>query len=185
MNVRLNLASNALQTHRRFLAGSTLIGTIAAIVFLALGWHVYSARKADQALHERIDQASRQMAALIRQHEELEQFFKRPENARLADRSLFLNSLIDEKSLNWTRMFMDLEKVLPSGVRLVNIAPRTEKGRVQIQFVVHATSDDAKQQFLRALEKSPAFSDVQESTENPDEKGGGVQITLAAAYLKA
>lgn len=185
MNVRLNLASNALQTHRRFLAGSTLISAIAGIVFLALGWHVYSVRKADEALRERIDQASRQMAALIRQHEDLEQFFKRPENARLADRSLFLNSLIDEKSLNWTRMFMDLEKVLPSGVRLINIAPRTEKGRVQIHFVVHASSDEAKLQFMRALEKSPAFTDVQESNENPDERGSGVQITLAATYLRA
>ena len=185
MHVRLNLASNPLQTHRRFLAASTLAGTIAALVFLVLGWHVYSVRKADEALHARIDQASREMATLIRQHEALEQFFKRPENARLADRSLFLNSLIDQKSLNWTRMFMDLEKVLPSGVRLVNIEPRTEKGRVQIHFLAHAANDEAKQQFLRALEKSPAFSDVQESQEGPDEHGAGVQISLTATYMRA
>jgi type IV pilus assembly protein PilN len=185
MNVRLNLASSPTQTHRKFLAASTVIGTMAGIIFLSLGWHVYSVRKADEALHSRIDQASREMATLIGQHEELEQFFKRPENARLADRSLFLNSLIDEKSLNWTRMFMDLEKVLPSGVRLISIEPRTEKGRVQIKFLVHAANDEAKLQFIRALEKSPAFRDVNENHENPDERGVGVQIDLTATYMRA
>ena len=184
MNVRLNLASNPLQTHRTFLAASTALGVVAGIVFLALGWHVYSVRKADEALRTRIEQANREMAALIRQHEELDQFFKRPENARLADRSVFLNSLIDEKSLNWTRMFMDLEKVLPSGVRLVSIEPHPEKGRVQIRFLAHAANDEAKLQFLRALEKSSAFNDVQEFQESPDEHGG-VQITLTATYMRA
>lgn len=185
MHVRLNLASNPLQTHRRFLAASTLVGTIAALVFLVLGWHVYSVRKADEALHARVDQASGEMTTLIRQHETLEQFFKRPENARLADRSLFLNSLIDEKSLNWTRMFMDLEKVLPSGVRLINIEPRTEKGRVQIRFQAHATNDESGLQFIRALEKSPAFADVQEINQAPDDRGGGMQISLTATYMRA
>jgi len=184
MKVRLNLASNALQTHRRFLAASTLVGAIAAIVFLALGWHVYSIRKADQALRARIDQERREMAVLVRQHTELEQFFARPENARLAERSAYLNTLIDEKSLNWTRMFMDLEKILPSGVRLVGIEPRTEKGRVQIKFLVHASNDQAKLQFLRALEDSPAFTAVRENHENPDERGG-VQIDLTAVYTRA
>lgn len=184
MKVRLNLASNPLQTHRRFLAASGLIGTIAAIVFLALGWHVYSVRKSDEALRGRIDQVRREMGMLVRQHAELEQFFARPENARLAERSAFLNTLIDEKSLNWTRMFMDLEKVLPSGVRLVSIEPRTEKGRVQIRFLVHASNDEAKLQFLRALERSPAFAGVQETHESPDERGG-VQIDLTAAYTRA
>jgi type IV pilus assembly protein PilN len=185
MNVRLNLASNPLQMHRRFLAGSTLVGTVAAIVFLALGWHVYSVRKADEALNTRIDQASREMAALIRQHEALEQFFKRPENARLADRSAYLNTLIDAKSLNWTRMFMDLEKVMPPGVRLISIEPHIEKGQVQIRFQAHAANDEAKLQFLRVLEKSPAFSGVIENQEIPDERGGGVQLSLVAIYMRA
>jgi type IV pilus assembly protein PilN len=184
MKVRLNLASNALQTHRTFLAVSGLIGAVAAIFFLGLGWHVYSARKADEALRARVEQARREMAVLVRQHDELEQFFKRPENARLAERSAFLNTLIDEKSLNWTRMFMDLEKVLPSGVRLVSIEPRTDKGRVHIRFQVHAANDSAKLQLLRALEGSPAFAEVQESNEIPDERGG-VDINLTAVYTRA
>jgi len=45
MKVRLNLATKPLETHRRFLAGSGVTAVIAGMVFLVLGWHVYSARK--------------------------------------------------------------------------------------------------------------------------------------------
>ena len=185
MNVTLNLATNALQTHRRFLAASGLIGAIAGIVFLALGWHVYSVRKADEALRVRTDQVRSELAVLVRQRGELEQFFNRPENAKLADRSTFLNSLIDEKSLNWTQMFMDLEKVFPSGVRLVSIEPSTSKGRVQIKFTVNASNDQAKLKLIRALEESPAFAEVSLNSEHHLEREAGLQMELTAVYLRA
>lgn len=185
MKVRLNLATNALQTHRRFLACSGVIGAVAGILFLILGWHVYSVRKADAALRAKSEQVRQEMIALRHQREELVQFFAQRDNAELADRAAFLNTLIDEKSLNWTRMFMDLEKVLPSGVRLISIEPRPEKGRVHIRFVVGATSDAAKLEFIRALERSPAFTHVEEASERPDDHGLGSQIELTAVYLRA
>jgi type IV pilus assembly protein PilN len=184
MQVRLNLATNALQTHRRFLAGSTLIGVIAGIVFVVLGWHVYSVRKADETLRTKSEQVRQEMATLVAQRTELERFFKRPENAKLADRAAFLNAIIDEKSLNWTRMFMDLEKVLPSGVHLISIEPQPEKGRVKIRLSVAARSDEARLKLLRALEESPAFTEVAEGAETTDEHGV-VQINLIAVYLRA
>jgi len=50
MKVRLNVATNPLQLHRKFLAVSSLIGVIAGIVCLALAWHVYSVRQGNAAL---------------------------------------------------------------------------------------------------------------------------------------
>src|SRR5262245_59210598 len=112
MKVRLNLSTKPLQTHRSFLASSGLIGAVAAIFFLALGWHVYSVRKADESLRKKVTQIRQEMAALEQQRKELETFFQEPANARLHERSAFLNTLIDEQSLNWTKMFMDLEKIM-------------------------------------------------------------------------
>ena len=184
MKVRLNLATSPLQTHRWFLTASSAAGLVAGILFLFLGWHVYSVRKADEALRAKSDQLHQEMATLLQQREELERFFKRPENAKLAERAAFLNSLIDEKSLNWTRMFMDLEKVLPAGVHLISIEPQPEKGRVSLRLAVAARSDEARLKLLRALEESPAFTDVKESGEQQDEHGV-VQINLTAVYLRA
>jgi len=98
----------------------------------------------------------------MKERDELENFFKEPQNARLNERSTFLNSLIDEQSLNWTQMFMDMEKIMPTGVRLVSIEPAHEKGQVKVKLQIGAISDEAKLKFLRALENSPAFREVRE-----------------------
>ncbi len=37
------------------------------------------------------------------------------------ERSLFLNTLIERKAISWTKIFADLEKVLPYNVRLVSV----------------------------------------------------------------
>ena len=191
MKVRLNLATNPLQTHRKFLAVSGLIGAIAGIVFLALGWHVYSVRKSNEALRARAADIRQEMVGLMRQRDELEDFFKEEQNAKLNERSTFLNSLIDEQSLNWTQMFMDLEKIMPIGVRLISIEPGHEKGRVLVKLEVGAISDEAKLKFLRALESSPAFKEVRELAEiNKEAQSGNtgndrLQVQLTAVYVRS
>jgi Tfp pilus assembly protein PilN len=160
MKARLNLSTKPLQTHRSFLAGAGIIGAIAAIFFLALGWHVYSVRKANESQRAKIAQLRQEMSALESQRQDLERFFAQPENARLHERSAFLNTLIDEQSLNWTRMFMDLEKIMPAGVRLLNIEPKHDKGFVEVKITIGAMSDEAKLKFLHALEGSAAFKHV-------------------------
>ncbi len=161
MKARLNLSTKPLETHRRFLATAGLLGVIAGLFFLGLGWHVYSIRRADAALRERVEKIRLEMASLEEQRKELEQFFDRPENAKLHERSAFLNTLIDEQSLNWTQMFMDLEKILPAGVRVVSIQPKHDKGRVEVKLIVAAMSDEAKLKFIHALEQSRSFTHVQ------------------------
>jgi len=191
MKVRLNLATNPLQTHRKFLAGAGLIGVLAGIVFLALGWHVYSVRKSNEALRARAAAIRQEMAGLMAQRDELENFFKEPQNARLNERSTFLNSLIDEQSLNWTQMFMDIEKIMPAGVRLVSIEPKHEKGQVKVTLQIGAISDEAKLKFLRALESSPAFKEVREDHENtvdPQANSGDLdrlQVQLTVLYARS
>src|SRR5882762_4334834 len=116
MKVRLNLATKALETHRRFLAG-------AGLAFLGLGWHVYSARKAQAELRLRTDKTRREMATLEAQRKDLDRYFKQKDIADLHDRATFINTLLDARSFNWTLMFMDLERILPGGVRVISIAP--------------------------------------------------------------
>jgi type IV pilus assembly protein PilN len=189
MKVRLNLATKALETHRRFLAASGVIGVVAGIFFSALGWHVYSVRKADEALRVKAEQIRQEMIGLEHQRRDLEHFFAQPDNARLHERSAFLNTLIDEQSLNWTQMFMDLEKILPAGVRVVSIQPRLEKGHVEVKLTIGATNDEAKLKFIHALEQSGSFSHVQlvneketlPGTPGPDR----VDAELTVVYTRA
>ncbi len=186
MNVRLNLATKPLETHRKFIASSGVVGFVAAIVFIALGWHVYIARKANAEMRAKSDKIIRQVAEFQQQRESLERFFTLDENAKLHDRASYINGLIDARSFNWTLMFMDLEKILPAGVRVVSIEPKQEKGRVEVKFTVGATSDETKLKFLKALEDSKTFSHVQLINQHAATTGGDqIVVELNAEYSRS
>jgi type IV pilus assembly protein PilN len=185
MRVRLNLATKAQETHRRFMVVAGFVAAVAGIIFLALGWHVYSIRNVDARLRAQSEANSRRIEELEAERTDLERFFARPENAKLHDRAAFLNSLIDGRSFNWTQMFMDLERILPGGVRLVSIEPRQNKGRVEVKLTVGASSDDAKLKFLRALEESHQFSEIQLDSELPARTGNQRVVELTAVYSRS
>lgn len=187
MKVRLNLATKPLETHRKFIAGSTVVGVAAAIVFLSLGWHVYLARKANAEMRAKSARILQRVAELGQERASLESFFNLEVNRNLHDRATFINSLIDARSFNWTLMFMDLEKVLPAGVRVVSIEPKQEKGHVEVKFIIGATSDDAKHKFLKALEDSKTFTHVElvrQIFANPGTPGDRIVVELTAEYLR-
>lgn len=172
MKVRLNLATKALETHRRFLAGASLTAIVAGLVFLGLGWHVYSTREAQAELRLRTEKSRREMATLELQRSELDGFFHRKDVANLHDRAAFINSILDARSFNWTLMFMDLERLLPGGVRVISIAPTQVSGHVELKLTVGAASDDAGLKFVRALEESKEFTGVQIVDDRPGTSKG-------------
>ncbi len=185
MKVRLNLATAPLETHRRFAAGAALVGSIAVIALVWLSWHAYKARRADSELRAERVQLEQRMDTLRRERRDLEQFFNRPDVLKVRDRGSFLNGLIEQRSFPWTKIFMDLERIVPAGVRVVSIGPKMNTGRVEVKLVIGATSDEAKLNFLRALETSKEFSRIQllgETRPSQPEQAGRVVLELVAWY---
>lgn len=188
MKIRLNLATKPLVAHRKFLAGSSLLGAVAVMVFLGLGWHVYLAREANAEMRAKSEKILQQVQELEQRRTALERFFALQENAKLHDRADFINNLIDERSFNWTLMFMDLERVLPAGVRVVSISPKQDKGRVEVKFIVGATSNEAKLKFLKALEDSKTFTHIELNDEHKPTSGTGgdqIEVALTAEYSRS
>jgi Tfp pilus assembly protein PilN len=187
MRVQLNLATNPLKTHRRFFAGATLVGMLAGLVLLVLSWHVYNVRRAEMKLREQVAQYQEEMVRLRQERRGMEEFFARPENTGLHGRAAFLNTLIDQRSFNWTQMFIDLEKLLPPGVRVVSIAPKLEQGGVSVKLTIGTNSEEGKLRFLRALESSKVFSGIEVLTERPPSPGevsDQTVVELRAWYLR-
>ena len=172
MKVRLNLATKPLETHRRFLAGAGLTAVIAGLIFLGLGWHVYSARKLDAQQRARTQSMRQEMAKLEAQRKDLEDFFRQKDKAELHDRAAFINTILDARSFNWTLMFMDLERILPGGVRVISIEPKQVGARVEVKLTVGAISDEAELKFEHALEESKEFTEVQiQNVHTPNSTG--------------
>jgi type IV pilus assembly protein PilN len=187
MRVRLNLATKPSETHRRFLTASSVGSFAALVVFLALGWHVYSARKANADYRAREQAIRVRLADLETERSRLRAFFEQPENAKLHDRAVFINSFLDERSFNWTQMFMDLEHILPQGVRIVSIEPQQKEGRIEVKFRVGALNDDAKLKFLRALEDSHQFTHIallKDAYSREGSSGDPDVLELTAEYLR-
>ncbi len=161
MEVRLNLATKPLESHRRFLAGASFSAFVAAVVFAALGWHVYSVRKAATEVLARTEKISQERAEYEAKRRELERYFKQKSIADIHDRAAFINGIIAVRSFNWTKMFMDLERILPGGVRIISVEPKQDSGHVELTLTIGAAGDDVKLQFIHALETSKQFSEVQ------------------------
>ena len=84
---------------------------------------------------------------------------RKPENAEVMERSLFLNTLIDRKAISWTKIFADLEKVMPYNVRLVSVRlPEVDSDNdVLLDMVVGAKEVPPVLELVKRLEASPQF----------------------------
>jgi len=160
MRIRLNLATSPMENDHRFVFGAAILGTVAVVALLGLSWKVYNVRQADKARRAEISQLQDEVDRLSEQRAQMESFFNSPNVMVVRDRSAFLNSLIQERSFPWTRIFMDFEHLLPEGVRIVNIGPRLVASHVELHLSVAAANHDASLKFIRALEQSPSFSRV-------------------------
>ena len=185
MKVRLNLATAPLENKRRFLLGASAIGIVALVLFFILARQAYHDWRESSEIRAEAAQLQSQMRELRNVRGDLDRAFKLPEAHRTMDRAAFLNGLIEQRSFPWTRIFMDLERLLPEGVRVVSIAPRMKDGRVEVKLVVGATSDEAKLMFLKTLEGAKEFTGVQvlsEGRPNRPDMVEGVVLELLAWY---
>jgi len=178
MQVRLNLATNPMETHRRFLAAATVVAVLGGLLFLDLGWHFYSLRKADADLRARTQKVQSEIDQLQTQRRELDAFFSKQEDAHLRDRAIFLSSVIESRSFNWTQMFMDLERTLPHGVHVVRISPTLDKGTLAVKFMVGAVNEEAKLKLIKAFEDSKSFSHVRLEWERTATVAGVDPLTI-------
>jgi type IV pilus assembly protein PilN len=188
MRLPINLSTDPLETHRRFLTMAYAGIVTTAILLLGLSWQVIAHSRAQSAYHKQMDASLREITGLEQQRAQLEHFFAKTENTRLHDRAAFVNSIIDARSFNWTRMFLDLERVMPNGVRVLSIEPKQVNGHAAVKLTVGADSEDAERGLLQALEKSDAFSHVElSSVHAPTQANGGDQVIveLTMEYSRA
>jgi Tfp pilus assembly protein PilN len=173
MKLRLNLATAPQANNRPFIAASVLAGVVALIALLVLAHASYSAWQSQRALRARTSALESQIRAAEIQQQRLAVYFRGPEAKRTLERSEFLNSLIDKRSFPWTKIFTDLERTLPAGVRVISISPQLYNGRAEVSLQVAAQTGGSEVQFLKAMESSKVFSGlVVKDIKQPQSSGG-------------
>src|SRR5579871_6255453 len=185
MKVRLNLSTSPLESNRRFALAAGVIGTVAILAFLILSYRTYSTWRSDKDLRAKQDALELQIAKLQQQRQQLSAFFENPQTVARRQRAAYLNSLIQQRAFPWIKIFMDLERILPEGVRVVSIEPKLAGDSLQLTFLVGAMSDESKLKFLKALEKSPEFSHIEllnESRPARQDSTDRIVLSLQAEY---
>lgn len=173
MNLRLNLATTPQANNRPFIAASALGGAVALAALVMLAHATYSQWQSQHALRAQTAALQQQIRAGEIRQQQLAAYFRGTEAKRTLQRSEFLNSLIDERSFPWTKIFTDLERTLPAGVRVISISPRLDKGRAEVELQVAAQTGESEVQFLRAMESSKMFSGlVVQDIKQPESSNG-------------
>jgi Tfp pilus assembly protein PilN len=179
MKLRLNLSTTPLDNKRPFLAATGALAAVGLLTFLLLGHAAYTSWRSSRDLRAEISRWQTEIRANREKQAALEAYFQTAQAKQVLDRAAFLNSLIGQRSFPWTKIFMDLEQILPPGVRVVNISPKLENGRAQVELTIGAESDESKIKFLQNLERSKAFSDIQvKDDRHSDQLSGGDKITV-------
>ncbi len=186
MRLDINLASQPYEDARQFwLRWGTGLGVISVLTMILLtltitGW--INARRD----HAEIAQLKAQIAERDRKHQDAEAFLNRPENRATRDQSQFLNELIERKSLSWTYVLEDLEKVMPARVHLVSIHPELdEDNRLTLKMLVAGDSRDKALELARRMEDSKHFAQTYIQSEGGAAPGSGdaVQFNIATVYV--
>ena len=158
MKLHLNLATAPQPNNRPFMVGAVVTGAIGVIAFAILSHAAYASWRSTRDLRAQVARVDATMQVDRQRQRSLEQYFRGAGAQRILSRAAFLNSLIDERSFPWTKIFTDLENTLPPGVRVVSISPLLMNGRAEVTLKIGALTDESKIQFLQAIEKSSVFS---------------------------
>jgi Tfp pilus assembly protein PilN len=154
----INLASEPFRKDRPILVASVLTGLLMTAVLVMLVSLIWFERGEVSETVESVQKTEKQLRTLSAEQARLDAVLREPKNAEVLERSLFLNSLLLRKGISWTRIFSDLEQVLPYNVKLISIRPQVNTlNEIQLDMIVAAKSSEPVIELLKGLESSPLF----------------------------
>jgi len=158
MRLPLNLATEPMRRDRPILVASAAVGALLCITLAALIGLLVTDRQAMAQSHVTIAQVQKQMARVNAEQAKVDAQIRQPENASLLYRSDLYNALIRRKAVSWTRIFSDLETVLPYDVRIVSIRPQLNaRNELALDMVVAAQTPEPVIGFISKMETSNLF----------------------------
>src|SRR5581483_11113074 len=185
MRIDINLATRPYEDSRQFW---TYWGTGLALLALATALLIFVAATGYvRAAHDRqeLGKLQSQIAAYDREKGEAEAVLNQPQNRDLRDQSQFLNQLFERKSFSWTRIFEDLEQVMPAHLHVISIHPASADNNVRLKLIVGGDSQVQALDLVRKMENSKHFKQTRIVNEGYSEQSPSndrVTFDIEAVY---
>jgi Tfp pilus assembly protein PilN len=158
LDSRVNLAREPFRRDRPMLVGSAVAATLLVATLILMIFMAKSDRREIAASQVELAQVNSQMAGLLREQTNVDAGMRQAGNAVVLDRSILINTLIRRKAISWTRIFGDLQKVLPHNVRLVAVRPQVNgQDQLFLDMTVAADTPEPVIAFIAELEGSDVF----------------------------
>ncbi|MGI9104089.1 MAG: hypothetical protein ACR2IF_16740 [Terriglobales bacterium] len=189
MKFKINLATQPYENATRFFL---IWGAVLVLVAILTGGLVVAAAKgwrSNHALSQKVAEERASLAKLQQQEQQDLAILNKPENRDVRDRSRVLNSLIRQKEFSWTLIFADLEKMMPTRLHVLSIAPQLDQNNeIEVRMVVGGASRDKAIELVQKMETSREFRHAQilAETNTPERAASGgdsVQFDITAQYV--
>ncbi len=187
LRIPINLATEPFRRDRPLLVGSAALAVLLTLLLIYLGFDIVSERHEAADIRIAIARQNVRLQTIATQQAALNATLRRPENAEVLERSLFLNTLIERKAISWTKIFADLEKVMPYNVRLVSVRlPEVDSNnQVLLDMVVGAKDVPPILDLLKRLEAAPQFGNTSvQSTAPPSQTDPFYRYHVTVTYAQ-
>jgi type IV pilus assembly protein PilN len=188
VRLNINLATKPYQDVRRFLLQWGGLVLLLALCTVALVWSAAATWRESREVNAKISALEKENAVLNRQRDEAVSMLGLPQNKSVVENSKFLNGLIARKSFSWTRVFMQLEQIMPPRLHVISITPtlQSSTNTMEVHLQVAGTSREAAVELVKRLEQSPSFRNAritEEREAREKDSEDTVQFELMALYV--
>ena len=167
-HLRINLASEPFRRDRPIFIASVAVSGVLALLLITLTWMAILQRMQASATREAIATLEQEARKLDQEQARINNVLRNPVNAEVLDRTVFLNYLLQRKGLSWTKIFGDLETVLPHNVRIISVRPQIDGlNNVQLDLYVGSASIEPVVEMMMKLEASPLFGQTTIANSQP------------------
>jgi hypothetical protein len=186
MRLDINLATQPYEDAREFwVRWGLAVGLLGILTLALLGLAVNGWIKAGRDRHE-IARLQEQISARDKERTQDQAVLDQPANRSTRDQSQFLNGLIQRKSFSWTRVFEDLERVMPPNLHVVSLRPElNEQNQMELEIKVAGDNRSAAVELVHRMEGSKHFQRAQLESEGlqGSEAGSSVIASVVSIYV--
>jgi type IV pilus assembly protein PilN len=185
MRLDINLATRPYEDARQFWARWGLgVGLLGVLTLVLITLTIHGWVKAGRDRHA-IRQLEQQIAERDSEKAKAQAFLALEINRSTRDQSQFLNGLIQRKAFSWTRVFEDLEQVMPVSLHVVSLKPElNDENQLELEMKVAGDNRAGAVELVHRMEGSKHFLGTQLIQEGQAAGTGiGVSATIVAVYV--
>jgi len=184
MRLDINLATTPYEDAREFwVRWGTGVGALAVLTLVLLALAVEGWTKAGRDRQD-IARIQSQIEERDKERSKAQGFLDMGANRSTRDQSQFLNGLIQRKAFSWTRVFEDMELVMPTNLHVVSLQPKlNDQNQMELEIRVVGENRNAAVELVHRMERSKHFQGAQLEQEAQSGEGSAVVALVDAIYV--